>query len=112
MPINNNKIRQLDRLRKKVEAIDHQLLHLLANRFSVTNLIQELKKTHGMALFQKKREKKLLAHYYARAKARKLSKAFIKDLFQLIFSYSKKTAIMKRNLNNQHGTNLKARNRR
>lgn len=112
MPINNNKIRQLNRLREKVQEVDNKLLDLLAKRFTLTNQIQGLKKAHGITLLQKKREQQLLAKYLLLGKTKRLSKALIKDLFQLIFSYSKKTGIMRGILNSQHGTKSKARNRR
>lgn len=83
-------------LRKKVEKIDRNIIQLLANRFKTTKQIQNLKIDFGVALLQKKREKYLLQKYLKLAKEKKLNPSLTKKLFNLIFSYSKKTGIIKR----------------
>lgn len=83
-------------LRKKVEKIDRSIIQLLFQRFKITKQIQVLKTDFKIPLSQKKREKYLLQKYLISAKAKKLNPILIKKLFNLIFSYSKKTGIIKR----------------
>lgn len=85
----------LQRLRKKVEKIDKKIIDLLALRSITTIKIQILKREMGFPLFQEQREKKLLDLYQKKAQERKVEARFIKKLFTMIFSYAKKTGIMK-----------------
>ncbi|MBI2639232.1 chorismate mutase [Candidatus Peregrinibacteria bacterium] len=87
---------ELKKMRKRVESIDIQIIKLLRERFIFTNQIQTLKRVLFHALNQKKREKTLLKKYVALAKRYGLNMQLIKKLFQSIFSYSKKSGIIKR----------------
>lgn len=85
----------LKRLRKQIEKIDKNILSLLAKRFGITKAIQNLKRGYNIAIFQKSREKRLLKLHLIQSKHLGLSSRFVKKLFSLIFSYSKKTGIIK-----------------
>ncbi|MEK7523693.1 MAG: chorismate mutase [Patescibacteria group bacterium] len=86
---------KLTLLRQEVEKIDKMLITQLIKRFQKTAKIQQLKKQLGLPLTQKKREQALLQKHFSRARKGKLQGSLIKRLFNLIFSYSKKTGIMK-----------------
>lgn len=87
---------ELKKMRAKVESIDIQIIQLLRERFIFTNQIQNLKRVLFLALQQKKREKTLLKKYRALGKKYRLSEELLEKLFRSIFSYAKKTGIMKR----------------
>lgn len=89
-------MKQLQILRGKIEEVDSDIIQLLAERFKTTKQIQNLKIDFGLPLLQKKREKYLLQKYLKLAKGKKLNLALVKGLFNLIFSYSRKTGIIKR----------------
>lgn len=91
--------RELKKMRTRVELLDIQIINLLHERFIFTNQIQTLKRVLFVALHQKKRERTLLKKYGVLAKRYKLPKTLIKKLFQSIFSYSKKSGIIKRTQN-------------
>lgn len=86
---------QLRRARTRVTRIDTLLIRLLAERFKVTRHIQSLKQAIHIPVHQKKRENTVLTRALRLGKANKLSTTFIKRLFSLIFSYSKKDGIIK-----------------
>lgn len=83
-------------LRKKIEKIDGNIIKLLTERFKTAKQIQNLKIDFGIPLLQKNREKYLLQKYLKLAEGKKLNLTLIRKLFNLIFSYSKKTGIIKR----------------
>lgn len=87
--------KSLRRLRQQVETLDKKIISLLAARFRITNKIQNLKSEFGVKIHQEKREHALFKKYLSR-NAKHLPSVFLKKLFTLIFSYSKKPAIIKR----------------
>ena len=82
--------------RKKVEKIDAQILSLLKKRFVLTEKIQSIKHILGLPIWQKAREKALLNKYTAAALKKGLPPSLVKNLCRLLFSYGKKTGIIKR----------------
>ena len=88
--------KKLHALRKKVENIDKKIISLLSNRFLITKQIQSLKTELGEARTQKAREKMLIKRYIKSAAKLKVPKLLIKKIFPSIFSYAKKTGIIKR----------------
>lgn len=86
---------RLNKLRKEILDIDKQILALLGKRFEATYKIQRIKLALGLKITQQKRERALLKKYLRFAARRKLNPAFVKKLFVLVFSYSKKSAIIK-----------------
>lgn len=97
--INSSKkeyVNRLRQLRSRVEMLDTELILLLKKRFALTSMIQKTKKSLQIPLTQLKREKKLLSAYVRLGKKEGLNPLLIKKLFILLFSYAKKTGIMKR----------------
>lgn len=86
---------QIAVLRKKIDEIDKDILILLGERFRTTSKIQYVKRALHLAIAQNKRERGLLSRYRLFAKKYNLPPLFIKKLFQTIFSYAKKTDIIK-----------------
>lgn len=89
-------LKQLKILRNKIEEVDGNIIKLLTKRFKTTKQIQNLKIDFGLPLLQKNREKYLLKKYLKSAGCKKLNPVLIKKLFNLIFSYSRKTGIIER----------------
>lgn len=50
----------IETLRQRIDAIDHRLLALLAERMSVVHEVGEVKRTKNLAVFDPKREELLL----------------------------------------------------
>lgn len=92
-----NHIEQLEKLRKRVHETDIKLLELLAKRFRATGRIQNIKKELKIPVNQKDRESGLLKGYLWLAQKHGLPQELIKQLFGLVFAYSKKSGIIKGN---------------
>lgn len=86
--------KKLNNLRRRVQNIDLKIIKLLVERFRVTRKIQALKKRLAEPITQKAREVSLLKGYLWFAQEHKLPLTFIKKLFRLLFSYSKKSGII------------------
>lgn len=89
-------IKKLHLLRKHIEKIDCDIIKLLNQRFITTNKIQLLKRQLGIKTKQNPREISLIKKYLNLAKRTAIPLQLIKQVFPLIFSYSKKTGIIKR----------------
>lgn len=88
--------KQLTKLRTRIIKIDKQIIGLFNKRFLYTKRIQILKRYLKLPIFQKNRENGLINQYSSLARARKFPTGFIKDLFKIVFRYSKKTGIIER----------------
>lgn len=86
----------IQKLRKGILAIDKKIIELFAQRFKTTKEIQDLKREFGLPLTQKKREKELVKIYKKWAEQKLIPDGLIERIFQAVFSYSKKTGIIKR----------------
>jgi chorismate mutase/prephenate dehydratase len=75
----------LDRLRKKIDAIDSQILSLLRNRLDVAAAIGRIKEKRGFALFDPVREKEILDRMAEKSQGRLTSDA-IRDIYTRIIS--------------------------
>ncbi|MBI5412851.1 chorismate mutase [Candidatus Peregrinibacteria bacterium] len=90
-----NNTSRLAALRKEVSGIDKQILALLGKRFKITDQIQQIKLALGLKITQQKRENELLNKYIRLAVRKKLNPTMIRKLFTMVFSYSKKSVIIK-----------------
>ncbi len=79
---------ELESLRKKIDAIDKDLLNSLAKRSKVAQQIGKLKKAQGMPLLDEKRWQQLLDKTLNLAETMDLSKDFIKQIYHLIHQNS------------------------
>ena len=89
-------IKKLNLTGKEVETIDKKILELLTKRFQATDKIQTIKAELGLEITQKSRETDLLEKYAQKAREYGLPSDLIKKIFKMVFSYSKKTGIIKR----------------
>ncbi|MBH41869.1 MAG: chorismate mutase [Candidatus Magasanikbacteria bacterium] len=77
-------MKELHSIRKEIDAINTELLSLLAKRFSLTRKIGELKHVHGLPPKDTKREAAQLEKIVTQAKKLKLETNLITKIFQLI----------------------------
>lgn len=73
--------------RKKIERIDHKIVKLLEERFSIVGAIGLIKKEKNIKIIDSKREQELLERI---SQSSTLSPDFIKKLYKLIFNQSYK----------------------
>ncbi len=84
MPIDD-----LDALRAEIDALDHQLLALLAARLDVARTIGKLKIERGMAVTQPEREATLLVERERLAETLGMDPARARALFENLLAWSK-----------------------
>lgn len=80
----------LEKLRNKIDKLDVQILQLLAKRFEISRKISEEKKRNKLPIEDKERERQLFAELDPKVTKLNLRKRFVKKLFQLITSESKR----------------------
>lgn len=74
--------------RKQIDAIDEDILVLLAKRINIVRKIGNFKKKHEIKPFDQKRWQKVLESKLSKAHTLNLSSSFIKKLYILIHEYS------------------------
>lgn len=82
-------MKSLEELRSEIDNLDHQILALVQKRISVTTEVQTLKKEKGLPPEDLERETKILNKLSQ--DFNKIPAALIKDLFSVLFTYSKRT---------------------
>jgi monofunctional chorismate mutase len=55
-------LENIKQLRKRIDNVDEQILHLLGERFRVCELIGSVKKEHGLSIKDAYRESEVYAH--------------------------------------------------
>lgn len=78
----------LDGLRKKIDALDAQLLKVLASRMEVVREVGRYKKARGMDLRDEKRMQALLADLSAQAAGLDLPTELVQEIYRLIHEYA------------------------
>lgn len=76
-------------LRERIEALDEELIKLLAERIHISKRIGILKKAHGLPVVYEKRETILKELHAKLAVANAISSPFIDSLFDLIIMHSR-----------------------
>lgn len=74
--------------RRRIDTLDDQLLHILAERIDTVRKIGKFKKTHKIKPLDEKRWQEVLGSKLSKAKVLSLSRDFIKKLYDLIHEYS------------------------
>jgi chorismate mutase len=74
----------LKALRKRIDALDRQVLERLARRFEVVREVGELKRAHGLGTYQKARWETLMAARLELGRALGLDPAFTSDFFHAV----------------------------
>lgn len=79
---------ELEDLRKQIDALDHQILLLLARRIKIAQKTGEFKKKQNLPFLDAERWKKVLKTNLLRSGTFNLPAGFVKKLFTLIHEYS------------------------
>ena len=77
-------IRPLPVLRAMIDALDHDILHLLARRNALVSEIALYKREHGVEIRDPKRERELLSDRRVRAAPLGLSPQMVESMFRLV----------------------------
>lgn len=75
---------ELERLRGSIDNLDSALLHLLAERFKVTQQVGELKATHGLPPADPAREQRQIERLRALAEDARLDPEFAEKFLNFI----------------------------
>ncbi len=80
----------IDELRQQIDAIDKELIELLAKRKEVSKKIGEIKKELQIDVFDEKRWEDIVKKVQQKAEELHLDKDFVKKIFETIHEHSKK----------------------
>jgi chorismate mutase len=80
---------ELKQLRLQVKQIDGDIIESLAKRQELSKKIGQLKLAHGKEVVDLAQEKKLFEFYEKLSEQYKLSKTFVKQIFQIIVTHSR-----------------------
>lgn len=78
----------LEQLRRQIDDIDHELLHLISNRMKVAEKIGKVKKEHNIAVFQLERWAEILHQAIQNGQQLGLSEDFVETLLNAIHKES------------------------
>ena len=79
----------LDDLREQIDAIDKQLVDLLAQRLKTVQQITRIKQQHDLPTFHPAREENLIAARRAQAAEAGLDPDYVEDLFRTVLRHSR-----------------------
>ncbi len=82
----NIKMDKLKKYRKVIDKIDYKIFRLLLKRLTLVKKIKAYKKSNGIKILDKSREKYILKRFKAKSKE---SKFFIKNIFKSIIKNSR-----------------------
>ncbi len=82
------KITKLEQLRKQIDVIDDELMHMLSSRMMVSKEIGKYKKENGITILQSNRWKEVLEKYLEKAKVNNLSDEFVSKVIKAIHDES------------------------
>lgn len=80
---------KLEETRRKIDAIDNQILSLLAKRFRLAVQIKKIKNKFGIRIEDPAREKEVLDKVVIKAKHLHIDSNFVVKLFKAIINESK-----------------------
>jgi chorismate mutase len=79
---------QLDQLRKDIDLIDDELIHILASRMKIAREIGQYKKENNITILQSNRWKEILGKFVEKGSNNKLSEDFITRVIKAIHDES------------------------
>lgn len=79
---------ELAALRDALDVLDNQIVDVLQKRFEKVKDIAAIKEREGLSIFHMERWLKLVQEQTARAESKRMSPAFIHELFALVHKYS------------------------
>lgn len=77
----------LDDLRKEIDLIDSEIVNLIAKRIEVVKKVGQFKKENNIPVIDNSRFKKVLNKVGELAEKNKISKDFVKDIYNKIHEY-------------------------
>ena len=86
--VDGEKKTKLDQLRKDIDIIDEELIHVLASRMKVAREIGQYKKDNNLAILQSDRWKEILEKFSHKAAQNKLSEEFITKIIKAVHDES------------------------
>ncbi len=89
MSDNSNDLQQLDLCREKIDAIDHRILELLAERQGQVDRIVSVKKKHKLAVYHPAREEDMISARRSHASTANLDPDFVEELYRIIMRRSR-----------------------
>lgn len=81
-------MKTLDDLRKEIDILDKELIHVLAKRTAVVKEIGELKKQNNIKPLDEKRWEEVLKRVLTNAEKNNISKELVKNIFEQIHKTS------------------------
>ena len=80
--------KELNALRDKIDAVDKQLIDLLAARLALVGEVGEVKSRHGLPIYAPDREASMLARRRAEAEALGVPGDLIEDVLRRVMDYA------------------------
>ncbi len=80
----------LETLRKQIDEINSDLLHLLSKREEISRQIGQLKKERELPIFDRERENEIINSLVKKGVQLHLEPPFVKKVFTLILKHSRK----------------------
>ncbi len=80
---------KLEQIRKKINKIDHEIIHLLASRQACSFAVGKYKKKNGLKIYQPKREQEMLVKNSKLAKKFNVDQNLVTKIFRLIVKDSR-----------------------
>jgi len=81
--------KQLEALREKINLIDAEIIEKLAERQRLVKQIGEIKSQYGQAVLDTSREAQLFEYYKTLCEQHQLDPVFVRQLFEIVFVYSR-----------------------
>ncbi len=81
-------VTKLDQLRKQIDVIDDEIMHMLASRMGVSKEIGQYKKENNITILQSNRWKEILEKYLVKGENNKLSEEFVTKIIKAIHDES------------------------
>lgn len=79
---------QLAELRRHIDALDNQLLSVLAERMAVARQVGSYKKAHDLVLTDPQRMESVLHVQLKKAESLNLPEEYIRQLYEVIYKYT------------------------
>lgn len=79
---------ELSKLRHESNAVDYELLDILARRMEIVRRIGAYKREHGMTILQVQRWRQVIEDRLAKGKAIGLEEGFVQDIYEILHSYA------------------------
>ncbi len=88
-------------LRKEIDALDRELVAILARRFKITHKVGVYKAQHTLPSFDKKREIEILEHKKLFAIKHNINPLLVEKIFKLIMAETRKNHRHEKNGNSK-----------